>query len=95
MKILFSQDFTNDTSINISSTIQEEKRRKETLAQLFSYEFCEISRNTFFIEHLWATRTPLVTASIVFRRHHYPKLNISNQKYFQNKNENSFFSGLH
>ena len=29
--------------------------KKETLTQLFSYEFCEISKNTFFTEHLWAT----------------------------------------
>ena len=29
--------------------------KKETLAQVFSYEFCEISKNTFFTEHLWAT----------------------------------------
>ena len=28
---------------------------KETLAQVFSCEFCEISKNTFFTEHLWAT----------------------------------------
>ena len=33
---------------------------KRTLAQVFSYEFCEISKNTFFTEHL---RT---TASVVF-----------------------------
>ena len=26
--------------------------KKETLAQVFSWEFCEISKNTFFIEHL-------------------------------------------
>ena len=26
----------------------------ETLAQVFSGEFCEISKNTFFTEHLWA-----------------------------------------
>ena len=31
--------------------------KKETLAQVFSGEFCEISMNTFF------RRTPLVTAS--------------------------------
>ena len=24
---------------------------KETLTQMFSYEFCEISKNTFFTEH--------------------------------------------
>ena len=28
--------------------------KKESLAQVFSYEFCEISKNTF-TEHLWAT----------------------------------------
>ena len=26
---------------------------KETLAQVFSCELCEISKNTFFTEHLW------------------------------------------
>ena len=29
--------------------------KKETLAQVFSCEFCEISKNTFFIEHLRET----------------------------------------
>ena len=29
--------------------------KKETLAQVFSCEFCEISKNTFPTEHLWAT----------------------------------------
>ena len=32
--------------------------KKETLAQMFSCEFCEISENTFFTEHLW--RIPLI-----------------------------------
>ena len=27
--------------------------KKEALAQVFSYEFCEVFKNTFFIEHLW------------------------------------------
>ena len=27
--------------------------RKQTLAQVFSCEFCEFSKNTFFTEHLW------------------------------------------
>ena len=27
--------------------------KKETLAQGFSFEFCEISKNTFFTEHVW------------------------------------------
>ena len=25
------------------------------MAQVFSYEFCEIFKNTFFTEHLWTT----------------------------------------
>ena len=29
--------------------------KKDTLAQVFSCEFCEISKNAFFKEHLWAT----------------------------------------
>ena len=29
--------------------------KKETLAQVFSCEFCEISKNTFFTERLWTT----------------------------------------
>ena len=29
--------------------------KKETLAQVFCCEFCEISKNTFFVEHLWTT----------------------------------------
>ena len=29
--------------------------KKETLAQVFSYEFCQISKNTFFTKHLWTT----------------------------------------
>ena len=29
--------------------------KKETLAEVFSCEFCEISNNTFFKEHLRAT----------------------------------------
>ena len=27
--------------------------KRKTLAQVFSYEFCEISKNTFLAEHLW------------------------------------------
>ena len=33
--------------------------KKETLAQMFSYEFDEISKNTFFTEHLWTTASEL------------------------------------
>ena len=33
--------------------------KKETLAQVFPCEFCEISKKTFFTEHLWATASDL------------------------------------
>ena len=29
--------------------------KNETLAQVFSCEFCEIYKNTIFTEHVWAT----------------------------------------
>ena len=29
--------------------------KKDTLGQVFSCEFCEIWKNTFFTEHLWTT----------------------------------------
>ena len=29
--------------------------KKETLVQVFSCEFCEISKTAFFKEHVWAT----------------------------------------
>ena len=33
---------------------------KETLAQVFPCEFCEISKNTFFTEHIWATAPDII-----------------------------------
>ena len=33
--------------------------KRESLAQVFSCEFCEISKNTFFTEHFWTTASEL------------------------------------
>ena len=41
--------------------------KKETLAQVFFCEFCEIFKNTSFIEHLWATASAY-QALLEFRR---------------------------
>ena len=41
--------------------------KKETLTQVFSCEFCEISKNTFFTEHVWATAFELVYARQITR----------------------------
>ena len=35
--------------------------KKEILAQVFSREFCKISKNTFFTEHLWTTASAALT----------------------------------
>ena len=35
--------------------------KKENLAQVFSCELCEISKNTFFTEHLRATASVLLS----------------------------------
>ena len=41
--------------------------KKETLARLFSREFCEISKNAFFTEHLWATASDIGFLSKTFQ----------------------------
>ena len=45
--------------------------KKETLVQMFSCEFSEISKNTLFTEHLWATASDNLnlTAGIIIIRH--------------------------
>ena len=40
---------------------------KETLAQVFSCEFCEISKNTFFTEYLWATSSVYITVHFILK----------------------------
>ena len=41
------------SKIHKKTPVAESFFNKETLGQVFSYEFCQISKNTFFIEHLW------------------------------------------
>ena len=54
-----SQNSQENTCARVSFLIKLKKFiKKETLAQVLSCEFCEISKNTFF------HRTPLVTASV-------------------------------
>ena len=38
--------------------------KKETLAEVFSCEFCEISKNTFFTEHLWTTASGITCVTV-------------------------------
>ena len=40
--------------------------KKETLAQVFSCEFCVISKNTFSTEHLWPTASHIDFVIVIF-----------------------------
>ena len=47
----------------------------ETLAQVFSCEFCEISKNNFFIEHLWWLPLILISSGkLLIKISHLSKL---------------------
>ena len=43
--------------------------KKETLKQVFSCEFCEISKKTLFTEHLWTTASDSLTIEKIFTKH--------------------------
>ena len=51
---LISEAATKGVLRNLTK-FTETQNLQETLAQVFSCEFCEISKNTFFTEHLWKT----------------------------------------
>ena len=57
--------------------------KNETLPQVFSCEFCEISKNTFSTEHLLATAslTPLRKRKMQYFSNLYPKLINSYEKF--------------
>ena len=50
--------------------------KKETLTQVFSCEFCIISKNTFFTEHLWTTTSTYKTLLQALR---YKQQNVISQ----------------
>ena len=52
MLLKISQNSPENTSVAVSSL-------KETPTQVFSYEFCEIFKNTFAKEHLQATSSKI------------------------------------
>ena len=52
MFLEISQNSLENACAKVSFLI---KLQKKTVAQEFSCEFCEISKNTFFIEHLRTT----------------------------------------
>ena len=67
-------NFTIDFAINVyynRSSLPGSGLQKEALTQVFSYEFCQISKNTFF------HRIPQVAASVIgFRVEINPIVNL-------------------
>ena len=55
MLLEISQNSQKNTCTRVSFLIKLQASGKETLTQLFSREFCKISKNTFFTENLWTT----------------------------------------
>ena len=53
-KQLCQSAFLNEVAGLIPATLSKNIKR-DTLAQVLSCVFCEISKNTFFTEHLWTT----------------------------------------
>ena len=69
--------------------------KKETLAQVFSCEFYEISGNTFFTEHLWTSASvPWETNLPSYPRRLLICLRISNKLYRINRWVNYFLIQL-
>ena len=55
--------------------------KKETLAQVFFCEFCQISKNTFFKEHVWVTASQhLIMLETLFFAHFNAVHNINENK---------------
>ena len=54
--------------LNFLTTIPEACNfiKKETLAQVLSCEFCEISKNASFTEHLWTTASVFFLLLLTF-----------------------------
>ena len=58
MFLEISQNSQENNCARVSSLIKLQACsfiKKETLAQVFSCKFFEISKNTFFTEHIWTT----------------------------------------
>ena len=76
--------FYKEMSLEISQNSQENTCacnfiKKASQALVFSYEFCEISKNTFFTEHAWTTASYL-TNLVEYYSDHYEK--VINSRWF-------------
>ena len=63
------QNLQENTCVTVSFLIKLQAFiKKETLAQVFSCEFCEISKSTFFTEHIWATASEYYQLTVSFHQ---------------------------
>ena len=60
--------------------------KKETLVQVFSCEFCEIFKNTFFIAQLWTTASEM-NSYIYIKLTHFKRVSINIQEAVQLEKE--------
>ena len=89
MFLEISQNSRENTSARVSFSIKFLASggacyfiKKETLAQIFSSEFCEISENTFFTEHIRTTASTLslIKKLLALTKRYYPFTTDSWQK---------------
>ena len=65
-----------------SESLFQKEIQKETLAEVFCCELCEISKNTFFTEQLWVAASDLENF-IIFRGLFTTQLNISDAAFIK------------
>ena len=65
-----SQNSQENTCAKVSflMKLQASTCKKETLAQVSSCELCEISKSTYFTEHLWVTAFVFDTSDCRFQK---------------------------
>ena len=77
--MLFFERYSQNSQENncVRDSILRKGCWKETPAQVFSYEFCEISKNTFFTKHLRTTASIRVRPFII----RFPSTKLFKQTY--------------
>ena len=81
-----SQNSQENTCARVSILIKLNFIKKETLAQVFSFDFCEISKNTFFTEHVWATASLMNWFYYYLSIYFYFWENLTKARYFSVSN---------
>ena len=78
-----SQNSQENTCVRPSVLIKLQAEA-ENVAQVFSCEFCEIFKNTFFTEHLWATVSEYIKALILDTKSLFHYFSVSTYNHWEN-----------